>query len=87
MVATVVTLEDQLAFVVRSDVVLSEKCPVAVNCCVAETAIVGPIGLMTIEVSVGPLLLEPHEANIAPSTVHRTAAASLLGVSRDIPFV
>jgi hypothetical protein len=86
MVATVVTLEDQLAFVVRSDVVLSEKCPVAVNC-VAETAIVGPVGLMTIEVSVGPLLLEPHEANIAPSTVHRTAAASLLGVSMDIPFV
>jgi hypothetical protein len=57
MVATVVRLEDQLAFVVKSDVVLSEKCPVALNCCVAETAIVGLIGLMSIEVSVGPLLL------------------------------
>jgi hypothetical protein len=87
MVATAVTLEDQFEFVVRSDVVLSEKCPVAVNCWVAATAMVGLIGLMSIEVSVGPLLLEPHEASIATSTVHRTPEASLLAASMDIPFV
>lgn len=48
---------------VRSAVEPSEKWPVAVNCCVAPTVIVGLIGLISMLVTGWELLLSPHANN------------------------
>jgi hypothetical protein len=55
MVATLVELEDQVATPVRSVVVPSEFVPMAVNCWVAPTLTVAPVGVTAIELSVAEL--------------------------------
>jgi hypothetical protein len=78
MVAIVVALDDQAAFIVRSELEPSEKCPVAVNCCVAPTVMVGLMGLISMLVSVVPGWLEPHDATIATSTTQTRQDARFL---------
>ena len=52
IVATVGTEDDHVAVVVRFCVVPSEKCPVAVNCCVPPTVSEGFAGVTVIDTSV-----------------------------------
>src|SRR5208282_384428 len=52
MTATMVLLEVQVTKLVMSRVVLSENVPVAVNCCVGPTPMVGFVGATTSEVRV-----------------------------------
>ena len=85
MVATVVSSELQFALIVRSAVVPSEKCPVAVNCCMWLTWIIGLIGVMSIPVSVGPLWLEPQDAPINASNRQNMTDALLLIFDIDAP--
>ena len=63
--ATLVTLEDQLALTVTSDVVPSEKWAVAVNCTVPPTATLGLVGATSRSVKVTPPSEPPHPEAVA----------------------
>ena len=53
IIATAVLDDSHIAVLVRFCVLPSEKCPVAVNACVAPAAIEALVGVTEIEVSVG----------------------------------
>src|SRR5215470_5603462 len=87
MVATVVTLEVQLEFAVRSWSGPSLKCPVAWNCTVSPTRIFGLMGEIAIPVKVLPPLPPPqvaHSATINERAIAvRTLFISILPFARD----
>ncbi len=68
IVATLVVTELQVALLVRSCVLKSEKVPVAVNCCVNPLAIEGLAGVTAIEVKVGATTVRVVEP-VTPESV------------------
>ena len=74
IVATPVTDEDQLASVVRSCVVLSEKLPVAVNCCDLPVRIDGARGSTVSETSVAEVMV----SEVLPVLPENAAAMAVL---------
>ncbi len=66
MVATAVSEEDHLASVDMFSVLPSLKLPVAVNCRVPPTAMVGPVGVTTMETRVASVTVKLVEVVIDP---------------------
>jgi hypothetical protein len=56
-VATVETDDAQVAVLVRSCVLPSLYVPIASNCCPVPSGIAAPLGVMAMEISVGPVTL------------------------------
>src|SRR6185312_9775523 len=77
--------EFQVTLFVRSWVVLSEQCPVAVNCCVNPAAIDAELGSMVIDCSVGDVDANGRScAWVAPEALSREAIMTpFAGVSEN----
>jgi len=67
IVATPVLVELQVTAVVKSCVVLSEKVPMAVNCCIAPLAIEELLGTTAMDVSVADVTVWVFDRDIPPN--------------------
>jgi hypothetical protein len=82
IVATLVVCELHVAVLVRFCVELSEKVPVAVNCCVLPFAIDGFAGVTAIDTSVGAVAVTV--SSVVPSTAPEAASILLVPVATPV---
>ena len=82
IVATLVVCEVHVAVLVRFCVELSEKVPVAVNCCVLPFAIDGFAGVTAIDTSVGAVAVTV--SSVVPSTAPEAASILLVPVATPV---
>lgn len=75
MVAMVASEDDQVALTLA--VLPSSLTPLAVNCCVLPTAMVGVLGVTVIEVSTGPVKKPRHEGSSAMTVVSPAVKTTL----------